>query len=62
MACRELHHLGIELDEERNKSPRGGILNIHAASSDVPIMVVPTDEEGEIARQTLDEVLGAGAT
>lgn len=59
MACRELYHLGIVLDEERNKSPRGGILNIHAASSDVPIMVVPTDEEGEIARQTLDEVLGS---
>lgn len=59
MACRELYHLGIVLDEERNKSPRGGILNIHATSSDVPIMVVPTDEEGEIARQTLDEVLGS---
>ena len=59
MACRELHHLGIVLDEARNKLPRGGILNIHATSSDVPIMVVPTDEEGEIARQTLDEVLGS---
>ena len=41
MACRELHHLGIVLDEARNKLPRGGILNIHATSSDVPIMVVP---------------------
>ena len=59
MACRELDHLGIVLDEARNKSPRGGILNIHAASSDVPIMVVPTDEEGEIARQALNEVLGS---
>lgn len=47
-----LEGLGIELDPERNTSGSGG-RTISASSSRVPVLVVPTDEEREIATQAL---------
>jgi acetate kinase len=44
---------GIELDEERNFAPGRGIRRISTDASHVSVLVVPTDEELEIARQTL---------
>ncbi|WP_456403289.1 acetate/propionate family kinase [Hydrogenimonas sp.] len=49
MACRGLEHLGIELDEGRNEK---GEETISTDRSRVGVLVLPTDEELEIARQT----------
>lgn len=51
-ACKGLERLGVEIDISKNSlKPDGGILEIHKASSRVAILVVPTDEELEIAMQ-----------
>lgn len=53
-ACQDLHHLGFCLDEKANTSVTQGIAEIQRADADIRIMVIPTDEEAEIAQQTLD--------
>jgi acetate kinase len=44
--------LGIELDAVANASTDRGPRRISAASSRVPVLVIPTDEELQIARET----------
>jgi acetate kinase len=45
--------LGIEIDDERNESSERGPRLISTDSSRVAVLVIPTNEELEIARQTL---------
>lgn len=52
-ALETLGFAGVELDEERNLAPGRGIRRISTDASPVTVLVVPTDEELEIARQTL---------
>lgn len=52
--CAGLEWFGIELDPVRNESVERGARVISAAASRVAILVVPTDEETEIAAQTLE--------
>ncbi|WP_374311809.1 acetate/propionate family kinase [Microbacterium sp.] len=52
-ALETLGFAGIEIDEERNLAPGRGIRKISTDASRVTVLVVPTDEELEIARQTL---------
>ncbi|MEM9658108.1 MAG: acetate kinase [Planctomycetota bacterium] len=52
-ACQRLNHLGIVIDEQRNAERGSGPRAIHADQSPVGILVIPTDEELEIAEQTL---------
>ncbi|GAB4436493.1 MAG: acetate kinase [Anaerolineae bacterium] len=58
MACEGLQSLGIALDEARN-SAGGGVREIQADAAPVKVLVIPTNEELEIALQT-EEVLLAG--
>ncbi|HEY0259777.1 MAG TPA: acetate kinase [Lacisediminihabitans sp.] len=51
-----LEHHGIEVDPDRNDSRVGGVRVISTDASRVTVLVVPTDEELEIARQTLSVV------
>lgn len=51
-ACRDLEALGIALDETRNHDPTEGPREIHHRDSRVKILVIPTNEELEIADQT----------
>jgi acetate kinase len=51
LTCKNLAYLGICLDEEKNKTEGKGILEINIRDSPVKILVVPTNEELEIARQ-----------
>ncbi|MFE6963994.1 acetate/propionate family kinase [Agromyces sp. NPDC057679] len=51
-----LERLGIELDAERNAARSGETRVISTDASPVTVLVVPTDEELEIARQTLEAV------
>lgn len=54
--CAELDYLGIQLDLDKNESYKGEILDISAEGSRVKILVIPTNEEYEIARQCFDMV------
>ncbi|MGZ8216216.1 acetate/propionate family kinase [Methylomagnum sp.] len=57
-ACRGLAALGMVLDEAANDAVGGGVAEIQAPGGAVKILVVPTDEELEIARQTAAVVVG----
>jgi acetate kinase len=48
-----LSRLGIEIDPARNTGPISGPTLVSPDDADVAILVVPTNEEYEIARQTL---------
>lgn len=50
--CEGLEHFGMALDPAANRSLGGDIDEIQAPGAAVKILVVPTDEELEIARQT----------
>lgn len=54
--CRPLGFMGVELDEQLNLTTRGTETVISAPSSKVKVVVVPTDEEMMIARDTRDIV------
>jgi acetate kinase len=51
--CQGLENLGICIDPEKNSVAINSSTEIQANASPVKIMVIPTDEETEIARQTL---------
>jgi acetate kinase len=54
-----LSRLGIEVDDERNADVDNVPRNIAADGASVAVLVIPTNEEWEIARQSL-EVVDAG--
>ncbi len=56
LSCQGLERLGIRLDVENNELRQEGILEVQGADSPVKILVVPTDEELEIATQTLQVI------
>ena len=49
--CTQLDYLGIAINTEENDVRKKGIHDISAASAKVKVLVVPTNEELEIARQ-----------
>ena len=51
--CRGLSHLGIEVDPERNNQKSKKAFEIQSRDSTVKILVIPTNEELEIAEQTV---------
>jgi len=53
LVCDELDFLGIVLDPEKNKERSSEIRVLHHASSKVNILVIPTNEELEIAKQAM---------
>jgi len=56
MSCQGLERLGIRLDEGKNSIRQEDILEIQATDSSVKLLVVPTDEELEIAGLTLQVI------
>lgn len=58
--CCGLDHMGIMVDEKRNATCSGSVANIHEENAPVRTLVIRTDEEREIARQTIDAVEKAG--
>jgi acetate kinase len=59
--CAPLAHLGIRLDAERNTAPGSGVRFVDDGTGPIRILVVPTDEEAEIARQAAEAVASAQA-
>ena len=51
--CSGLRALGIEVDGQKNKLNSGGVFDIHLSSGPVCLLVIPTNEELEIALQTV---------
>jgi acetate kinase len=59
-ACEGLESLGILVDERRNESASGEVAEIQKAEGRVRLLVVRTNEELEIARQTVKTVVARG--
>ncbi|WP_128546163.1 acetate/propionate family kinase [Larkinella soli] len=55
--CRGLDFLGVSVDAERNETPSGEVRDIGRAESPVRVLVIPTNEELDIARQTYEILL-----
>jgi acetate kinase len=55
-ALATLEFMGVRVDAERNASRERGIRRISADDSAVQVLVVPTDEELEIARQSVSAI------
>jgi acetate kinase len=60
--CSGLEHMGISVDEGRNAVASGNIAEIQTDGAPVKVLVVRTDEEGEIARQTINTIGKARAS
>ena len=56
LACQEMDFLGLVLDEAQNKLRAPGLRDISGAESRAKILVIPTNEELEIARQCAEVV------
>lgn len=54
MVCREMTGLGIEISEEKNKGRKTDNTDVSGENSRVKLFVIPTNEELEIANQTVD--------
>ena len=52
MVCADLDFFGIELDEEKNNIKARALTEIQSANSKVKILIIPTNEEVEIAKQS----------
>jgi len=56
MSCLNMERLGISLDDEKNSIRQKELMEIQTAKSLVTLLVIPTDEEYEIASQTLQVI------
>jgi len=54
--CEDLEFLGIKIDYKKNTGYRAGILDI-SSSSGTKVLIVPTDEEKMIARESYREMI-----
>lgn len=54
LVCDDMRFVGIELDKEKNKERSTDIREINSNLSAVKVLVVPTNEELEIAQQTFE--------
>ena len=52
LVCSDMDFFGVKLDEEKNAVRSGEIREIQAADATVKVMVIPTNEELEITKQT----------
>ena len=50
--CKDMEYMGIKLDEKKNENIGDGISDVTAEGSKVKILVIPTNEELVIARDT----------
>lgn len=57
-SCKGLEFIGVEIDESKNQGLRGEEMDISTSDSKVRVMVVPTNEELVIARDTKEIVEG----
>lgn len=51
LVCTDLDILGISIDREKNRANTKGMRDLSAANASIPILVIPANEELEIARE-----------
>lgn len=51
LVCENMEYLGIEINKEENSTRKPGLREVNTAKSKVKILVIPTNEELEIANQ-----------
>ncbi|MDO6801824.1 acetate kinase [Wenyingzhuangia sp. 1_MG-2023] len=56
LICKDLEFLGIEIDRDLNKVRAKELIEIQAKNSKVKILIIPTNEELEIAKQSFQLV------
>lgn len=56
MVCEDMEIFGIEVDPEKNTQPADDLIEIHNEGSRVKLLVIPTNEELEIAKQACELV------
>jgi len=54
--CQGLAGFGICLDDQKNEGPSGRLFETQQDGCPIKILVIPTDEELEIARQTVERI------
>ena len=54
--CEGLLRLGIEVDDQKNDRKSKGVFEIQSSKTALKILVIPTNEELEIAEQTLERI------
>lgn len=54
MVCSNMDYLGITMDNQKNEASSSTLKEINSDSSTVKILVIPTNEELEIAKQTYE--------
>lgn len=54
MVCRDMEYLGLNIDLDKNNTRSAGIREINQDDSRAKILVIPTNEELEIANQCFD--------
>jgi acetate kinase len=59
--CRDLGFLGVDLDDGKNATERGRAVDLATESSRVRVLLVPTNEERMIARETMRIIAGSAA-
>jgi acetate kinase len=52
MICKNLDYLGIAIDDDKNNNPIDNQYDISSEFANVKLLVIPTNEELEIARQS----------
>ena len=53
--CENMQYLGLEIDEEKNEEKNNGeIRDITGKNSKVKVLIIPTNEELVIARETME--------
>ncbi|VAW60165.1 Acetate kinase [hydrothermal vent metagenome] len=53
MCCEDMQWAGLEINTQQNSKQQQDILEIQTNNSQIKVIVIPTNEEYEIARQTL---------
>ena len=53
MVCEDMDYLGITWDEEKDKNRNGDVHEINVDGAKVKVLIIPTNEELEIAKQSL---------
>ena len=54
MICKDMNHIGIELDQNLNETNGSGVRLIGSKDAQINLLITPTNEELEIARQSLE--------
>jgi acetate kinase len=54
MVCKDMEYLGLSIDTDKNNAGLSGIREINQSDSRVKVLVIPTNEELEIANQCFE--------